>query len=75
MPIPRPGDLVRVAAAASVQFAGERAIWFRVIKLPGWDTYHGRIWLDGYELGEKWEAIERRTIFVQAVGLRIVKTK
>ena len=70
--LPGAGDLVHVGAAASVQFAGDRAFDFRVIKVHDWPTYDGWIWLDGYELNPSGDAVERRSIFVQVSGLRAV---
>jgi hypothetical protein len=39
--IPRPGDVVYVGQAASVQFAGLNGIRFRVIRVHDWPTYDG----------------------------------
>jgi hypothetical protein len=66
----KPGDVVRVDRAASVQFVAQ-PITFRIIKLrEDLVTYHGWLWLDGYQLDEKGDAVERRTIFVRPAGLR-----
>jgi hypothetical protein len=43
---------------------------FRVIRVHDWPTYDGWVWLDGYELNNVGEAIERRSIFVQIDGLQ-----
>lgn len=59
------GDVVRVDGRASVQFAGDRGFCFRVIRVHDWPTYHGWVWLDGYELDSSGDAVERRSIFVQ----------
>ncbi len=67
---PMSGDVYRLGTAASVQF-GFRPILFRVIKVkvkPG-DTYDGWVWLDGYELNEQGNAVERRSVFVRLAGL------
>lgn len=69
-PVPRPGDVVFVGRAASVQFAGHNGFNFRIIRVDDKATYEGWLWLDGYQLGPHGEAIERRTIFVQVAGLR-----
>jgi hypothetical protein len=37
-----------------------------------WPTYTGWVWLDGYQLDESGDAVERRSIFVQVAGLRTV---
>lgn len=62
------GDLLYVPREASVQFS--RPITFRVIRVLNWVTYDRWIWLDGYQLNDKGEAISRRKIFVQKAGLR-----
>lgn len=69
--IPRSGDVLQVTREASVQFA-TAPILFRVIRVHDWPTYTGWVWLDGYELNEDGDAVERRSIFVQASGLRPV---
>jgi hypothetical protein len=43
---------------------------FRVIRVHDWSTYNGWAWLDGYELNNLGEAVERRSIFVQLDGLQ-----
>lgn len=68
--LPRSGDVVYVGKAASVQFG--TPILFRVIRVHDWDTYAGWVWLDGYELSQTGDAVERRSIFVQPAGLRAV---
>lgn len=67
MPVPRSGDVYRITRAASVQFTSP--MLFRVIRVHDWTTYHGWIWLDGYELNSSGEATDRRSIFVQVDGL------
>jgi hypothetical protein len=69
----RPGDIVLVGAEASVQFAGDRALMFRIIQVPALSTYDGWIWLDGYTIGKDGNAVERRSIFVQRAGLRSIQ--
>lgn len=68
--MPRCGDVLLVGPAASVQF--RPPILFRLIRVLNRSTYDGWVWLDGYELGESGDAIERREIFVQVAGLRAV---
>jgi len=68
--LPRSGDVLHVTREASVQFA--TPIYFRVIRVHDWPTYTGWMWLDGYQLNAAGEAVERRSIFVQANGLRRV---
>ncbi|WP_422733295.1 hypothetical protein ACN26Y_20450 [Micromonospora sp. WMMD558] len=67
---PSPGDLLIVDGHASVQFAGDRALTFRVVSVSGQPTYHGWIWLTGYVLNRRGEATAKREIYVQLAGLR-----
>jgi hypothetical protein len=67
--LPQPGDVLYVGGAASVQFQGERALTFRVIRVDSRLTYAGWLWIDGYVLGPGGDAIERRVIFVRRDGL------
>jgi len=69
---PRPGDLIRLTDAASVQFAGDRAAVFRIISVDQRPTYAGWVWLVGYTLDEHEQAVERREVFVQISGLVFV---
>jgi hypothetical protein len=69
---PKPGDVVLIASAASVQFGGGRSLIFRVIRVHDWVTYDGWIWLGGYVLTERGVATDRRDIFVQVAGIRPV---
>jgi hypothetical protein len=71
MPIPRSGDVLHITRAASVQF--REPFLFRVIRPHDWPTYEGWIWLDGYELAPSGDAVERRSIWVQINGVRIVQ--
>jgi hypothetical protein len=66
---PGPGDVFFVSHAASVQFAGDRAINVRVIRVDPRVTYVGYAWLDVYVLDPAHCAVERRSIFVQVAGL------
>lgn len=67
---PQPGDLLRVDGRASVQFAGDRALTFRVVSVCPKPTYTGWVWLTGYVIDRRGQAIDRREIFVQLAGLR-----
>ena len=69
---PSPGDLLIVDRSASVQFAGDRALTFRVVSVSDRPTYHGWIWLTGYVLNRRGEATDKREIYVQLAGLRPV---
>ncbi|GAA0408552.1 hypothetical protein GCM10009541_59550 [Micromonospora gifhornensis] len=64
----RAGDLVQVTRSASVQF--HKPIMFRVIRVLDWATYDGWIWLEGYQLDSRGDAVARRSIFVMQAGLR-----
>ncbi|GAA4594934.1 hypothetical protein BJY16_001490 [Actinoplanes octamycinicus] len=68
--VPRAGDVLHVGGAASVQFAGDRALMFRVIRVDPRLTYAGWLWIDGYVLGPTGDATERRLIFVRRDGLK-----
>ncbi|WP_207919711.1 hypothetical protein [Micromonospora sp. KC207] len=64
----RAGMVFHVTRAASPQFV--QPIFFRLIKVrEDWITYHGWIWLHGYQLDAKGEAVAQRSIFVQPAGL------
>ncbi|MDG4773515.1 hypothetical protein [Solwaraspora sp. WMMD792] len=68
-PEPRPGDVLVVGGEASVQFAGERRLRFRVISVDPKPTYEGWLWVTGYVIDKSGDAAERREIFVQRQGL------
>ncbi|MET7749025.1 hypothetical protein [Micromonospora sp. NPDC005367] len=67
---PSPGDLLVIDGRASVQFAGDRALTFRVVSMSNQPTYHGWIWLTGYVLDRRGEATAKREVYVQLAGLR-----
>ncbi|WP_433310909.1 hypothetical protein [Micromonospora chersina] len=71
---PEPGDLLRIDGRASVQFAGDRALTFRVVAVCPRPTYTGWVWLTGYVLDRRGQAVDRRQIFVQLTGLLRVHT-
>ncbi|MFF0316517.1 hypothetical protein ACFYPH_18035 [Micromonospora sp. NPDC005252] len=62
------GDLLILGREASGQFI--RPIRFRVIRVLDWITYDGWVWLDGYQLDDRGDAVARRSIFVMEEGLR-----
>jgi hypothetical protein len=66
----RPGDMVRLGKAASVQFS--EPILFRLIRVLPYYTYTGWVWLDGYEMNSAGDAVERREVFVQWAGIQTV---
>jgi hypothetical protein len=69
----RPGMVLAVGGAASVQFAASRALRFRVIRVDERATYDGWVWIDGYVLDQSGAARERRTIFVRKAGLQVAE--
>lgn len=69
-PVPEPGDLLLVGAAASVQFGGDRALVVRVISVSDKPTYDGWAWLTAYVLDQHGQAVDKREIFVQLAGRR-----
>ncbi|SCE89519.1 hypothetical protein GA0070558_112114 [Micromonospora haikouensis] len=63
------GDVLHITRACSVQFT--KPIMFRLIKVrTDLVTYFGWMWLDGYELDGKGEAVARRELFVIEEGIR-----
>ncbi|MFY1615610.1 hypothetical protein [Micromonospora sp. WMMD736] len=72
---PSPGDLLIIDGRASVQFAGERALTFRVVSVSDQPTYDGWVWLTGYVLDRRGDATARREIFVQLAGLTPAENK
>jgi hypothetical protein len=69
---PRFGDVLFLDGRASVQFGGDRAIWFRVFRVLDGTCTLGWVWLDGFELNPQGDALLRREVFVQLGGLRRV---
>ncbi|WP_431906414.1 hypothetical protein [Micromonospora carbonacea] len=66
----RAGDVLHITAACSVQFTNP--MMFRLIKARhDLVTYDHWIWLDGYQLDAKGEAVARREIFVLWAGLTV----
>src|SRR5437868_3434692 len=60
--LPKPGDVVRLESAASVQFSGDRAITLRVISVVNPPERAEFTWVHGYELDSSGEARERREV-------------
>ncbi|NIL57803.1 hypothetical protein [Salinispora arenicola] len=57
---------------ASVQFAGDRALWLRVSSICDRPTCGGWVWLTGYAINPATEeALARREVFAQIAGLQI----
>jgi hypothetical protein len=67
---PKPGDVLVVGRAASVQFGGESQLLFRVTSVWQKPTYDGWVWLTGYEIDQFGMAKSKREIFVQPAGLQ-----
>lgn len=67
---PQSGDLLRIDGRASVQFAGDRALTFRVVSVCDRPTYAGWIWLTGYVINRRNQATAKREVYVQLAGLR-----
>ncbi|WP_250000426.1 hypothetical protein [Actinoplanes sp. M2I2] len=65
-----PGEVLHIGGEASVQFAGARALIFRLIRVDPRSTYDGWLWLDGYVLSATGAAVQRRRVFVRQEGLR-----
>ncbi|TDC40823.1 hypothetical protein E1166_14035 [Micromonospora sp. KC213] len=59
-----------IGRRASVQFVGERGFPFRLVAVDQRPTSHGWVWLTGYELNRRGEAVAKREIFVQLSGLQ-----
>lgn len=70
--VPKPGDVLHVGSDASVQFGADRSLIFRVIKVCDRPTYEGWVWLTGYSLDRAGKALDRREIFVQRAGLKLL---
>lgn len=66
---PSPGDLLVIDGRASVQFAGDRGMTFRVVSVCDRPTYEGWVWLTGYVINRRGNATAKREIFVQLAGL------
>ncbi|WBB74872.1 hypothetical protein O7602_04820 [Micromonospora sp. WMMD1128] len=65
------GDLLHITRAASPQFV--KSFHFRVIRVLDWTTFDGWIWLEGYQLDARGDAVARRSIFVMQSGLTAVE--
>jgi len=69
---PRPGQVVVLDRAASVQFAGDRGLTAAILQVNDWSTTEGWMWLTVAVLDPP-AARERaavRTVFVRPAGLR-----
>ncbi|MEU7771206.1 hypothetical protein AB0C44_07760 [Micromonospora taraxaci] len=70
---PAPGTVVLVGAACSVQFSGCRELRVRVASVDDRANYPGWIWLTGYVLGPKGQAVDKRELYVQESGLKVLQ--
>jgi hypothetical protein len=68
----KPGDLLLIGAACSVQFADDRELRLRLVSVDPRPTYQGWVWLTGYVLNDKGLAVDKREVFVQQAGLRVL---
>ncbi|BCJ59653.1 hypothetical protein Jiend_30750 [Micromonospora endophytica] len=64
----RAGDLLHLTREASVQF--RRPMLLRLIRVLPRRTYDGWMWIEGYQLDARGDAVQRRELFVWAAGVR-----
>ncbi|WP_405430472.1 hypothetical protein [Micromonospora sp. NBC_00617] len=64
-----PGDLLVIGPACSVQFTGDRILRVRLVSIGVVDPYHDWLWLTGYVLDVKGNAIAKRELYVQRAGI------
>ncbi|MDG4809494.1 hypothetical protein O7634_22330 [Micromonospora sp. WMMD1120] len=67
----RPGDVVLVGSACSVQFGGDRELRLRVVSVGEVDPYTGWLWITGYVLDARGLAKAKRELYVLRAGLRV----
>ncbi|MFI6782990.1 hypothetical protein [Micromonospora sp. NPDC050276] len=67
----KPGDVVFIGRACSVQFTGDRALLIRLVSLGEVDPYNGWTWLTGYVLDARGMAKDKRELYVMRAGLRV----
>lgn len=70
---PVPGEILEIGRAASPQFGGNRGIVLRVIAVSDQPTYHGWAWITGYVLDRAGLATDRREVYVNLAGLRVLR--
>ncbi len=69
---PRAGGVVYLTCDASAQF--RVPIMFRIIRPDSQPSgIEGWLWLDGYQLDDDGDAVERRSVFVARNGIRYVQ--
>ncbi|MFG2010025.1 hypothetical protein ACGFNF_13240 [Micromonospora sp. NPDC048868] len=64
----KPGDVLLIGAACSVQFGGNRALRLRLVSIDSTPTYYGWVWLTGYVLNQRGDATDKREVYVQRGG-------
>lgn len=69
LPMPAPGDVVRIGRAANYHFFGHRSIEVRIIRIIPEPVVEGVAWVHGYELSRNGKARRKRTIPVRVAGL------
>ncbi|TNH27277.1 hypothetical protein FHG89_18330 [Micromonospora orduensis] len=67
----KPGDVVFIGPACSVQFTGDRALLMRLVSLGEVDPYNGWTWVTGYVLDARGMAKEKRELYIVKAGLRV----
>ncbi|WP_307847050.1 hypothetical protein [Micromonospora sp. D93] len=67
----KPGDVVLIGAACSVQFAGDRALLLRLVSVAETDRYNGWVWITGYVFDAKGLATAKRELYVLRAGVVI----
>ncbi|MEU6078455.1 hypothetical protein [Micromonospora sp. NPDC047074] len=71
----RPGDVLLIGAACSVQFGGDRALRLWLVSVDDRPTYPGWIWLTGYVLNDRGLAVDKREVYVLRAGLRVIAAR
>ena len=70
----RPGVVLLITKHASAQFAAVEPFPFRLITHRTYgSTPAGCTWIDGYQLHPAGHAVERRQLFVQIDGLKVLR--
>ena len=69
-PALQPGTVLLLTRAASPQFY--RPVTLRLIRVLDRPTYDGWLWVEGYQLNPRGDAIDKRELFVRREGLRVV---
>lgn len=70
-PIPK-GTVLHLGPAAGVQWR-HAPIWFLVVGELDWKTsWHGTVYLDGYQIDTNGKTVARRTVYVIKAGVRVV---